>query len=182
MSPWRIYPTAFILATALLGGQGARAGTYMNKDQALKLAFPTADAVETKTLYLTGEQKSRLAALSGAAPESAIHTFYRGRDAGTVTGYAAIEATTVRTLPQTLLVALTPDCRVRFVEVLAFFEPAEYKPPGRWLDQFREASLSPGLRVGGDLQGITGATLSARSVARQVRKTTALCSFLENGE
>lgn len=173
--------TATILALllGLLLPAAAGAGAYMNRAEALELAFPGAERVETVNLFLTAEEAQEVARLSGAPLDSALFTFYVGRRGETVTAYAAIEAATVRTLPETVLVVLDPDGRVRFTEILAFFEPEEYLPPRRWLAQFAGRSLSPELRVGGDIQGITGATLSAQAVTRQVRKTAALVEILK---
>lgn len=80
------------------------------------------------------------------------------------------------------MVVLDPDGKVRFIEILAFFEPEEYKPAKRWLDQFGGKTLSPQLRIGGDIQGITGATLSAQAIARQVRKSSAMLKLFKQKE
>ncbi|GAB4253449.1 FMN-binding protein [Deferrisoma sp.] len=168
-----------ILAAALVAwAHAAWAGTYHTKEEALRLAFPGADRVDTRTLYLTETQAREVETLSGARLEGRVYTFYVGLREGKPLGYAAIEAATVRTLPQTLLVVLGPDLRVRSVRVLAFFEPEEYLPPERWLAQFRGRGLDPDLRVGGGIQGITGATLSAQAVTRQVRRVLALARLL----
>ena len=119
---------------------------------------------------------------SGVILDSAIYKFYVGKKNGEITGYAAIEAATVRTLPETVMVVLNADGTVRLAEILAFFEPSEYMPSKRWLNQFLGANLSPSLRIGGDIQGISGATLSAQAIARQVRKTAALGAILLAGE
>lgn len=153
----------------------------MSKDDALKKAFPDADRVETVNLFLTDAQLEQVKKRSGVTPDSAIYTFYVGKKGELTTGYAAIEAATVRTLPETVMVVLNPDGSVRFTEILAFFEPSEYMPSKRWLDQFKKIKLSPDLRVGGDIHSITGATLSAEAIARQVRKTAALCEILLEG-
>ena len=48
------------------------------------------------------------------------------------------------------------------------------KPSNRWLDQFRGKSLSPRLRLGDELDGITGATYSANAVTGAVRRALAI--------
>ncbi len=166
----------------LVSAAVALAGVYQSKEQALQSAFPNGETVESINLFLTPEQVAGVEKASGARLDSALYTFYAGSHAGKITGYAAIEAATVRTLPQTVLVVLEPDGRVRFTEILAFFEPEEYRPPRRWLDQFSGRELSAELRVGGEIQGITGATLSAHAVSRQVRKSAALCRMLLEGK
>jgi Na+-translocating ferredoxin:NAD+ oxidoreductase RnfG subunit len=156
----------------------AWSGAYMTRSQALDLAFPAADRVETVNLYLDQEQVGEVERLTGSMLKSPIYTFYQGWAGDQVVGYATIEAATVRTHPETVMVVLTPQGQVRFVEVLAFFEPEEYLPSKRWLAQFVGQELSGNLRVGGEIQGITGATLSAQAITRQVRKVTALLGLL----
>jgi len=149
------------------------------RDAALARAFPRAERIETRTLFLDQDQRAEAGRQSGVPIGSSLYTFYVGYRDGRVLGYAAIEAATVRTQPETVMVVLNPDRSVRFVEILAFFEPPEYRPPQRWLDQFRDRRLDPKLRVGGEIQGITGATLSAQALTRQVRKTVALAAYLD---
>lgn len=172
-----------LLLTLFLALPGlSRGGALMSKDDALKLAFPDADRIETINLFLTEAQLAQVKQRSGVVPESPIHTFYVGKKGQEINGYAAIEAATVRTLPETVMVVLDPDGIVRFTEILAFFEPPEYMPSKRWLKQFRQIQLSPDLRVGGEIHGISGATLSAQAITRQVRKTAALCEILLEGD
>jgi len=149
------------------------------KEAALARAFPAAERIETRTLFLDAEQRAQAEQQSGTRIDSGLYSYYVGFHGDQVTGYAAIEAAVIRTQPATIMVVLNPDHSVRFVEILAFFEPPEYRPPQRWLAQFDRQHLNPQLRVGGDIQGITGATLSAHALTRQVRKVTALASYLD---
>lgn len=169
---------ALMLTFGLLLTNDVAAATYMTKDQALELAFPTADQIETLNLFLTPEQLAQVGRTTGTQSESALYTFYVGKCDEVVLGYAAIESSRVRTLPQTMLVVIAPDGTVQRAEVLAFFEPPEYQPSARWLQQFFGVFLTPDLRVGSQIQGLTGATLSAQSVARQVRKTLAMAQLI----
>jgi Na+-translocating ferredoxin:NAD+ oxidoreductase RnfG subunit len=71
---------------------------------------------------------------------------------------------------------------VRTLRVLAFHEPLDYLPNERWYAQFDRKSLAEPLRVGGDVHGIVGATLSARATTRGVRRALALYEVLvQNG-
>ena len=100
-----------------------------------------------------------------------VYTGYRGSD---VLGYAFIDVHNVRTLPEAFLVVLGPQGDVRTLRVLAFHEPLEYKPSDRWYTQFEEKTLDSQLRLGRDVHGIVGATLSARATTRGVRRALAL--------
>ncbi len=173
--PVRFKEFAIALLIAFVAfGSVAQGKAYLSKDQALELAFPDAEKIETANIYLTKEEMKEVTRASGAKVDSALYTFYVGKKEQKVLGYAAIEAATVRTLPETVMVVMNPDATVEFVEILAFFEPEEYKPAKRWLDQFRQESLDGDLRVGGRIQGLTGATLSAQAITRQVRKSSAM--------
>jgi Na+-translocating ferredoxin:NAD+ oxidoreductase RnfG subunit len=88
----------------------------------------------------------------------------------------------VRTHPEAFLVVLSPEGSVRSLRVLAFHEPLEYLPPGRWYEQFGGKSLADALRVGGDVHGIVGATLTAQATTRGVRRALALYQVLYGEE
>jgi len=67
-------------------------------------------------------------------------------------------------LPETFLVVLSPDGKVTATHLLAFYEPSEYAPPARWLEQFHGATAADELRVGRGIAGITGSTLTSEAV------------------
>jgi Na+-translocating ferredoxin:NAD+ oxidoreductase RnfG subunit len=88
----------------------------------------------------------------------------------------------VRTQPEALLVVLGPEGGLRSVRVLAFHEPLDYLPSGRWYEQFGGKSADDAFRVGHDVHGIMGATLSARASAEAVRRSLACYEVLVRGE
>jgi len=53
--------------------------------------------------------------------DSGLFTFYVGKDQGKILGYAAIETSTVRTKPETLMIVLTPDGELRQPSILLTF-------------------------------------------------------------
>lgn len=97
-----------------------------------------------------------------------VSTVYVGRKGDQVLGYAFIETRTVRTLPATFLVVLSPMGVVQKVLALAFYEPAEYLPTERWLRQFEQKPLGPDLQLRKGIHAIAGATLSAQAVTGAV--------------
>ena len=165
-------PAALLALVA--GAAAARAEVFHSQKEAIELAFPDADRVELETHVLTDEQAKRVEELSRAPVETRIVRIWRGIRGGEVQGYAMIELHTVRTHPEAFLVVLSPEGSVRSLRVLAFHEPLEYMPTGRWYEQFGGKSLDDALRVGGDVHGIVGATLSAQATARGVRRALAL--------
>jgi hypothetical protein len=151
---------------------------YLSQDEALAAAFPGADRIEKRTVVLDDAQSLRVEELARAKLESRLVTLHTGWKAGELLGHAYIEVHTVRTLPEGLLVVLSPGGEVRSVRLLAFYEPEEYAPSERWLRQFEERRLDPGLRLGGEIHGLAGATLSAQAVTGAVRRALALFAVL----
>jgi hypothetical protein len=154
------------------------AKVFYAKEEALQAAFPEAEVIDKHTFFLTEDQKRRVEALAGARLESKLATIYVGRRGRALLGYAVIDVHTVRTLPEAVMVVLSPEGRVASTLVLAFYEPLEYLPNERWFKQFEARSLTPDLRVGGAIAGITGATLTVRGVTEAVRRSLALYQVL----
>jgi Na+-translocating ferredoxin:NAD+ oxidoreductase RnfG subunit len=161
-----------------LAATSARAGVYRTQEEALRDAFPDADGIEAKSYVLDEAQAERVRALAETDLERKIWTVHTAHRGAEILGYAVLDVRTVRTMPEALLIVLTPDGAVRSVRVLAFHEPTEYQPPNRWLDQLDGRKLGPELHLKRDIQQIAGATLSSQSVTRAVRTALALYQVL----
>lgn len=146
----------------------------MSRSEAIDFAFPEADRVEDRTYVLADDQVARVESLARSPVESRLVKIYTGFRGEEVLGYAFIDVHNVRTLPEAFLVVLGPDGSVRTLRVLAFHEPLEYLPGERWYGQFERKSLAQPMRLGADVHGIVGATLSARATTRGVRRALAL--------
>lgn len=156
----------------------AAAEVFFAKDEALKLAFPDADRVDTRTFVLNEEEKRAVERLSKTQVESSIFTFYIGYKGSELLGYAAIETHMVRTMPETFMVVLSPAGDQRKTVILAFYEPPEYIASQKWLDQFTGRPLSDDLWPGRDIHGIVGSTLTTNAITGGVRKVLALYRVL----
>jgi Na+-translocating ferredoxin:NAD+ oxidoreductase RnfG subunit len=160
----------------------ASATVYHSRTEALELAFPGADRIESETHILTEKQVARIQQASRGEIESKLVKVYKGMKGDEVLGYAFIDTHTVRTMPEAFMVVLSPDGVVRSLRVLAFYEPREYQPNDRWYEQFEHKTSGQRLRVGGDIHGIAGATLSARATTRGVRRALAFYEILVASE
>ena len=171
------------LTGLLVGAAGsADAKVFYSRSEALELAFPKADRVEDRTYILSDDQVARIEILARSTLPTRLVKLYTGWKGDRVTGYAFIDLHTVRTLPEAFLVVLSPEGVVRMLRVLAFHEPVDYLPNARWYAQFDHKALGEPLRVGGDIHGIVGATLSTRATTRGVRRALAFYEVLvENG-
>lgn len=158
--------------------EAAFAKVFASQQQALAEAFPDASRIERQTLLIRKKDAERISAITRAELESkivVIHTAYQGNE---LLGYAHIDVHNVRTKPEASMIVLTPDGSVRTVRVLAFHEPLDYLPTDRWYDQFVGRSRNDTLRVGHDIHGVVGATLSARAAADGVRRMLAYWEVL----
>lgn len=176
----RIQLTIFILLWPL-PTPGADARVFYGKQEALQVAFREADTVEKETFFLTDAQVQRVESLARTRLKSKLATFYIGKKRGQIIGYAMINIHTVRTLPEALMVVLSSEGEVVSTLILAFYEPPEYLPSDRWLEQFEGETLTPDLWPGRDIAAITGATLTVNAVTRAVRAILALYQVLIAG-
>jgi hypothetical protein len=156
----------------------AGAVVFLSRSEAVAQAFPAADRVDERSYALDDGQAREVEGRSGARLDSRLVTLYTGLREGKVTGYALIDVHTVRTQPEAFMVVISPDGRVRDVRMLAFYEPREYLPSDRWLEQFRNEPLSPELSLRGKVHAIAGSTLSSRAVTGGVRRALALYAVL----
>lgn len=170
------------LAFASLLPAASSAKVFYSRSEALELAFPDADRIEDETVVLEDAQVDRIQSIARSSLESRLVRVYRGFRGAELLGYAFIDVHNVRTLPEAFLVVLSPQGSVQALRVLAFHEPLEYMPTDRWYHQFEDVSLARGLRLGRDVHGIVGATLSARATTRGVRRALALYEVMLQGE
>jgi hypothetical protein len=151
----------------------------MSQQQALKSAFPNAARVERQTFFLTPEQLKVIKQKSGAEEAGQLVIRYVGRNAsGAILGYAYFDAHRVRTLPETIMVVVTPAGVIDHVDILSFNEPTDYLPKRRWLDQLRTRKLDDELAVNRAIRPISGATLSGRAIVVASRKVLAIHSIV----
>jgi hypothetical protein len=163
-----------VLQPPLVAGQ-----VLLTQDEALRLAFPEPATIERRTAFLEPSQIDSIADLAGSKPAGTLVTYYVGRSADESLGVAYFDGHRVRTLPEVLMIVVTPGGRVERIEILRFSEPREYMAPGGWLDRFDEHRLDGDLENKNAVAGITGATLTSRAVTNAVRRALALHEILD---
>jgi len=170
-----------LLLVALLGlARAGDARTLLSAEEAVALAFPGATA-KRESVFLTEAQRRDAERRAGGPAPSALLARYVVRRAGAVVGWAYLDTHVVRTLPETVLVALDAGGRALRVEVLSFAEPEEYRPREAWYRQFAGRELSSELSLTGAIRPVTGATLTARATTAATRWVLAVHAVLEGG-
>jgi hypothetical protein len=159
--------------TSLVVAAPAPAGkVFMDRDEALELAFPGCE-VQRTTVYLDEEHVKRIEALSKVEFEGSILYPYRAVREGKVVGTAYFDTHRVRSKRETLMVVVDSEGRTSRIEVLAFGEPLDYVPRDRWYDQFDGRPLDEDLTLGREIRGVTGATLTAVATTDCARRVLA---------
>jgi Na+-translocating ferredoxin:NAD+ oxidoreductase RnfG subunit len=174
--------TVVVLLLAVFVAEDVRAKVFYSQSEALELAFPEAEEVASNTFILDDDQVERIESLAKCELDSKLVKIYTGMREDEVLGYALIDVHNVRTLPEAFMIVLSPAGAVRSLRVLAFHEPLEYKPTSRWYSQFDNRSIEAPLRVGRDIHGVVGATLSTRATTRGVRRALAYYEVLLQSE
>ena len=170
-----------VIVAALVAALAAVAGeteVYLSLEEAPRVVFPEADSIERKDVPATDELRERMQGLIGREKPSIWEPFYityTAHRGGDLLGYAVICEEIGKHRPITFIVAASPDGRVRDVAVMIYRESRgrEVKYPG-FTKQFRGKNLADPIAHRRDIRNITGATLSARSLSRGVRKALAL--------
>lgn len=161
-----------LVAATVLFAPVATARVLLTVDEALALAFPGA-TIERRTIFLDADQLAQATELAGEAPATAIVHPYEARRDGRLVATAYFDSHVVRTLSETVMVAVDPEIRVVRVEVLAFDEPPDYLPRAPWYRQFDGRPLDDALELGRAIRPVSGATLTTRATARAVRRALA---------
>lgn len=151
----------------------AAAKVFASQTQALAEAFPEATRIERDSRIVRSHELKRIQAITKEDRPARVVVLHTAWQDDRILGYAHIDVHNVRTKPEAFMVVLTPEGVVRSVRILAFHEPLDYLPTDRWYGQFKGKTPSDRLRVGGDVHGVVGATLSARAAADGVRRMLA---------
>ena len=167
-----------VAAAGLLAAAAAGAKVFLTQEEALRLAFPGAK-VERRTAYLTEAQQKNAQKLSGdPEPPSALAGYYVATKDGRLVGTAYFDTHVVRTMPETIMVAVDPAGAIARIEVLSFSEPEEYLPKAHWYEQFQGKPLDDELSMKRGIRPVTGATLTARATTDAARRVLALHEVL----
>jgi len=168
------------LAAAPSRGQEATT-VYMSLDQAPKSLFPGAQ-IERKDVPSTDEFKEQLKARLGRVTptvwEPSYVTFMATQDNKTI-GYAVVVDEIGKVNPFTLIVASTPEFKVRDVGVMVYRETRGGEiTQKRFLAQYKGKGAKDPILLDRDIVGISGATLSVIGANRAVRKALSVLELV----
>lgn len=160
--------TAFALLLLVATASASVARPLQSLDAALAAAFPGA-RIESRTLPLSAIEQQQVSQRAHARCETRLVTAYVAWRGDTLAGAAYTDRRVVRTREALLFVAVGPDTTIARIEVLAFFEPPDYRPAPRWLARFMGQRQDVRLAPGAAVPALSGATLTARAVTESAR-------------
>jgi hypothetical protein len=176
-----VLAAATLLSALSLSPRPGVGQPVLTQEEALRLAFPEPAVIERRTAYLSEGEIERAAELagSGVTVDAAVVTHYVGTVNGEALGVAYFDAHRVRTLPEVLMVVVSPGGTVERIEVLKFSEPPEYRAPKGWLAQFDDEGLSDEVSLKAGIVNMTGASLTSQAITNAVRRILALHEVLQ---
>lgn len=174
-----------LLATLMAAGlltwaPAARAeGIYLTEAQLCAKLFPEAPKTSDTTVSLTDAEMAQVSRLFGYRLEQRSYKVISVADDKGQRGTIFLLDVMGQNAPITFGVGVTPDGIVRGVEVVAYREPRgeEIRAP-RFLRQLQGKSLANPLKLGVDVDAVSGATISSRSATLAARKALALAQVL----
>ena len=131
-----MFTRALVVVAALAAATPARGAVYLSRDQALALAFPQA-RTEAMSWVLTDAQTRSVAQRAKVKVRSKLLAATAGFRGDTLAGVAFFDSRTVRTMPGVFMIVVAPDTTIARIDVVAFHEPPDYRPPARWLGLIR---------------------------------------------
>ena len=162
------------LACAALAPTSVFAIDYLTPAQAERLMFPDADAFVAREITLDANQMQQLAA-HGVRARSAHWTARAAQRGGATVGFVVVDDVVGKFELISYAVAIGLDGAVRQVEVLSYRESHghEIRLPA-WRKQFVGKTSASPLRIGEDIDNISGATLSCTHVTDGIRRIVAV--------
>lgn len=182
LNPFYNTATVCLFIFLFLSNSILNAEVLITSDKAIETAYPNADSIGKKALILTDKNARSIEKKYKVNINSGIVTLNIARMEGNIIGYSIIDTHTLRSKSQTIMVFINPDGHLNYVEILAFYEPPEYKASGMWLDLFRNKTINDDLRSGHDIPNMSGATISSNGTAEAVRRVLAVFDYYIHGE
>jgi Na+-translocating ferredoxin:NAD+ oxidoreductase RnfG subunit len=166
-SPWLAVP---LLVTPL----AAQATQYLSIEQAQRLLFPSATDYASQAAELTAEQVRAIEQASGTRVVNRRPKVWRATAGDTLLGHVFVDQVYGKHEFITYALAVTADGQVAGVEILDYRETHgdQVRQP-RWRAQFLGKDADDAVKLGRDIQNISGATLSCRHLTDGVRRLLA---------
>lgn len=167
---WRALAGA-LAAGALLAVIPAYAATYWTVPAVMKSFFSSSKRVTFKRVTLPDAAAAEIAKKLGAASVRREWVIYFGESDGKLDGYAIVDDEKGMHEPIDFAVRFTPKGAVERVEVMVYREPyGDEVRSDRFRAQFQGKTAGDPITAGKDIDIVSGATISSRSMALGVKR------------
>jgi len=164
-----------VLLVLLLAGL-SYGGLIIKPDEAVKNIFPDYE-IHKKSVMIDRKTKQEIQKKYKTKMKTSIFRIYLIKKDGKVVGYGILHSHRVRTKKETVLFILDKECRIKDIEIIAFYEPPEYIPPEKWLKNFENKGKDQIPAIKKNIPNVTGATLSSRVITDASRQVIGICDM-----
>jgi len=147
--------------------------------QAQQLLFAEADRFVDAAVELSDDQRKAIEDKSGVRQRWKKQAVWRAEKAGQLLGWFIVDEVVGKHEFITYAAGLTPDGKVRGIEILVYRETHGYqvRTPD-WRHHFEGKTLADPFKLEQDIPNIAGATLSCKNVTNGVKRLLALQQVL----
>ena len=168
-------PALIIVPAALVVPAIGYATEYLTAPQAQQIIFPDADRFVDASVDLNDDQRSAIEKRSGVRQRWKKQQVWRAEKAGEFIGWLIIDQVLGKHEFITYATGLTPDGKVKGIEILTYLETYGYQVRNaEWRQKFVGKTIADPFDLNVDIPNISGATLSSRNVTNGVKRLLAL--------
>ncbi|CAJ0886368.1 hypothetical protein R20233_03147 [Ralstonia sp. LMG 32965] len=180
----RYQPVPIVLVCAAAAGASgmivtkAFAADYLSAAEAQKAMFPDATGFEPVPLTLSSDQLKQLAERAGGPAKPGAWRAWQAKQGEKALGYFVTDAVIGKFELINYAVALNMAGEISGVEILTYRESHGYEVRNKpWRAQFLGKSAKSPLRVGDDINNISGATLSCTHLTDGIRRIAVMAQL-----
>lgn len=180
----RYQPVPIVLVcAAAVGAPGlvvtkAFAADYLSVEQAQRAIFADATSFEPVALALSADQLKQLADRAGGPARPGTWRVWRAVQGDKPLGYVITDAVIGKFELISYAVGLNPAGEIVDVEILSYRESHGYEVRNKpWRAQFTGKSAKAPLRIGEDINNISGATLSCTHLTDGIRRIAVMAQL-----
>jgi hypothetical protein len=134
-------------------------------EDTLKQTFH-ATTITKKSKILTKKEHQAVQKMAKTKLKSKLYRVYKAQNGETTLGYGILLTQMVRSKSTAVLYIIDTMGALKSIEIVAFNEPKEYLPSKRWLKQFDNNQAEHFSTQDGNINSVSGATLSANAIVK----------------
>lgn len=166
----RLLPYLVILSLAVIA-PAALATDYYTVDQVQHTLFPQATGFTDSSLRFSKAQRKAIKREAKTRQRSDTQQVWRAMKDGQLLGWVFLDDVIGKHEFITYALAVSPEGTVQGLEVVSYREThGDEVRAADWRGQFTNRSLADKLKLGKDIDNISGATLSCRNLTDGVRR------------